>query len=250
MVNDIRELLSFEENPLTLILDIMPMEVWVKDRIGKYVYINDTYTKATGIKLEDCLLKDDYQLFSSDTAKAFVEADELAIKSGKKISFSFENVDKTLASFAEVTKIPIYNNVGKYIGLLGFSINTSYSKSTEILLEKEKARLKYIMENINEFVFEVNSNGDLLYASEKIKKLLGSGLNNKEIMDLFFNSNKTLEAKEKLKLALNGEKVLIKSVIMNKEISFSLNPVENSDGSFNIIGFGSLVTIGGDKYGK
>lgn len=249
-VDDIRELLTFEDNPLSLILDIMPIEVWVKDKIGKYVYVNETYTKATGVKLQDCLLKDDFQLFSSDTAKAFVEADELAIKSGKKISFSFETIDKSIASFAEVTKIPIYNNSNKYIGLLGFSINTSYSKTTEIELEKEKVRLKFIIDNIKEFVFEINPSGELLYVSENLRNLLGLDLDNTKIMDSFFNSNKTLEAREKLKLALNGEKVHIDSVIMGTAVSFSLNPVKNSDNSYNIIGFGNVVVNGGDKDGK
>jgi hypothetical protein len=58
-------------------------------------------------------------------------------------------------------------------------------------------------------------------------------------MELFLKSPKTSEAREKLELALNGEKVIINAMIMEKQISFSLNPVKNNDGSYNIVGFGN-----------
>ena len=237
--NNIRDLLSFEGNSLSLLLDLMPIEVWVKDKLGKYVFVNETYTVATKIKNEDCILKDDFQLFSKETAKSFIETDELARKSGKKISYNFETIDENLSSFAEVTKIPIYNNVGKYIGMLGFSVNTSYSKATEIMLQKEKDRLLFVLDNIEALVFEISSSYELLFVSGKLKKLLDFDMDNKEIMELFLKSPKTSEAREKLELALNGEKVIINAMIMEKQISFSLNPVKNNDGSYNIVGFGN-----------
>lgn len=247
VVSDIRELLSFDNNPLSLLLDLMPIEIWVKDKIGKYVFVNETYSLATGVKLEDCLMKDDYQLFAKETAKSFVETDDLAINSGKKISFSFENSDEKFATFAEVTKIPMFNNEGKYIGMLGFSVNTSHSRATEILLKQEQDRLLFVLDNIEGMVFEINSKSELEFVSGNLRKLLGFDMDNNKLMDLFMRSSKTVIAREKLNLALNGKKVFVEAKIMDKKINFSLNPIRNNDGSFNIVGFGSIVTNGGDS---
>ena len=241
---DIRDILSFQENSLSLLLDLMPIEVWVKDKLGKYVFINKTYSNATGIAMSDCAQKDDYQLFSSDTAQSFVESDELAKKSGKRISFSFETKDISMASFAEVTKIPIYNNLNEYIGMIAFSINTSHIKASEFELERENKRLMFILDNLGGIVFEVNPQNKLIFVSGKLKELLGFDMDNDSLMDLFLSSDKTSEAREKLKLALNGQKVVINSDIFKENISFTLNPVKNNDGTFNIIGFGNIVLNG------
>lgn len=243
--DDIKEVLSFQDNSLSLILDLMPVEIWVKDRLGKYIFINEAFQNATGMSFAEFVLKDDYQLFTPETAKSFVETDELAKTSGKKLSYNFETSDEKLASFAEVTKIPIYNNKGKYIGLLGFSVNTTYTKSTEILLQKEKERLLFVLANLDVMVFEINPKQELIFISENLRKLLGMKMENKDLINLLFDNNKNINAKEKLNLAFNGEKVIIEIEIMEKLVLFKLNPVKNNEGTFNIIGITNNVFIGG-----
>lgn len=244
-VNDIKELLSFEGNSLSLLLDLMPIEVWVKDKMGKYVFVNEQYTKSTGVTPEASILKDDFQLFAKETAKSFMETDDLAKKSGKKISFSFENNDEKFATYSEVTKIPIYNNSGKYIGMLGFSVNTSHSKATELLLQQEKKRLMFVLDNIDGLIFEINSKSELVFVSGNLRKLLGIDITNAKLMDLFLRNRKTTAAREKLNLSLSGKKVSVEMTILKQLLSFTLNPVENIDGTYNIVGFGSLVASRG-----
>jgi PAS domain S-box-containing protein len=244
--DDIKEVLSFQDNSLSLLLDLMPVEIWVKDKLGKYIFINETFIKATGMSFTESILKDDYQLFSPETAKSFVETDELAKSSGKKLSYNYETSDEKLASFAEVTKIPIYNKKGKYIGLLGFSVNTTYTKSTEILLQKEKERLLFVLANLNVMVFEINPKQELIFISENLRKLLGMKMENKDLIDLFFANKNNVNAREKLNLAFNGEKVIIEIEIMEKLVSFKINPVKNNEGTYNIIGITNNVFIGGE----
>lgn len=238
---DIKDLLSFEDNPLSLVFDLLPVEVWVKDKLAKYVYVNETYTKATGISLEACMFKDDFQLFGNEIAKSFTESDQQAISSGKKISFSFETGEIGLASHAEVTKIPIYNKRGTYIGILGFSVNTTHTKAAEILLEQEKSRLLFILDNIDGMVFEINSKGEVVFISGKLRELLGFKSKSIDLISLFSETNRTVEAGEKLRLALNGKKVEISATIKGKSVMFSLNPVRNPGGNYNVVGFGSVV---------
>ncbi len=248
--DDIKDVLSFQGNSLSLLLDLMPIEVWVKDRFGKYIFVNRTLLEATGFKFTDYLLKDDFQIFSAETAKSFVETDELTKISGKKISFNFETSDEQLSSYAEVTKIPIYNKARKYIGLLGFSINTSYSKATEVLLQKEKDRLLFVLDNIDGMIFEIDSNSKLQFISGNFKKMIGFEMKNDEIMNIFFKSTSTISAQEKLKLALSGQKIIVEAKIMGKTFSFNLTPIKNDFGSYNVVGFGSLVLNGGGENDK
>ena len=151
-----------------------------------------------------------------------------------------------MASFAEVTKIPLYNNLNKYIGMIGFSINTSHIKASEFELKRENKKLMVILDNIKGLAFEINSQSKLLFVSGTLKDLLGFKMGNDSLMELFLTSPKTVEAREKIKLVLNGQKVVIDTFINGKNIVFTLIPVKNSDGTFNIIGIGNVVMNGGD----
>ncbi len=240
-VDNIRDLISFENNPVSLILHLLPVEIWVKDKYGKYLFANEQFLKATNKTTEEYYMKDDFQIFDFEVAKSFVETDEEAIKLAKKLTFSFEVDHKDLIAHSEVTKIPIYNKTGKYIGIVGFSLNITHIISAEKKLEEESRSFKHLVDNIEGLIFEINNLGYVTFVSGKLSDKLGFKNDSDEIVNIFEARYATPELKEKVKLALNGVATEINSSIANLNVVFRLNPFKNEDGTYTIAGQGFVL---------
>ncbi|GEM_PF-3600987 len=239
--DNIRDFISFKDDSISLMFNLLPIEVWIKDKFGKYIFGNKKYTAAIHMKINDILMKDDFELFHSETAKAFLSTDLQAIDSGKKISYSFETNSKNLAGSAEVTKIPIYNKYKKYIGILGFSIDTTHIKSAEKEIENENTRLKEILDVSGSLVFEINSDGEITYFAGKLSNELGFDSKDSNSINLLSLIPNSSELDEKLKLAFNGTPVSFQGNINGIDIQFRLVPKLKKEGTNKIIGFGNKV---------
>jgi len=243
---NIRDLISFDNNAISLLLNLLPIEVWIKDKLGKYIFVNDKYSTAISTTNKEIFMKDDFQCFDSEVAKAFLATDNQAIESGKSITFSFETDSKYLRGFAEVTKIPIFNKFNEYIGILGFSIDTTNMKSTEKGLYEKIKRNEFIFENAAGIIFELNSQGDIIFASGKLAKKFKFEVDESEYLSAFDLKDRSSELYEKVTLALNGTEVSFTALFIGKDINFNLIPVKNVDKSYNVIGYGKIASSNGD----
>ncbi len=239
--DNIRDFISFKDDTISLMFNLLPIEVWIKDKFGKYIFGNEKYTAAIHMEINDILMKDDFELFHSETAKAFLSTDLKSIESGKSLSYSFETNSKNLAGSAEVTKIPIYNKYKKYIGILGFSIDTTHIKSGEKEIVNENTRLKEILGATGSLVFEMNSDGDITYYTGKLSSDLGFDNDNSNSISIFSLIPKSSELTEKIALAYNGVPVSFQANIHGIDVKFSLVPKIDKDGANKIIGFGNKV---------
>ncbi len=60
---------------LEMILNKLPCEVWYKDVLGKYVYVNRNFAVAVGRTEKECMGQMDYELFGDATAVKFRQSD-------------------------------------------------------------------------------------------------------------------------------------------------------------------------------
>ncbi|MBN2604779.1 MAG: PAS domain-containing protein [Bacilli bacterium] len=240
-VENIRDFISFEGNPVSIILDLLPIEFWIKDRYGKYIFGNRRFTDSTDLKMENIYLKDDFQIFSEETAKNFVVSDHLAIDSGKRLSYVFETDGVELNGWAEVTKIPVYNKQGKYIGILGFSTNITQQKVMEMNYKQEQDRMRYLLDNVSGFVFEIDSKGELLFISGDLAKRIGFSIERATDKNMFSVHSGMPEIREKIQLAQNGNRVEMKTKFGDVDVLITMIPVKKEDGTIAIIGNGTEV---------
>lgn len=237
-VENIRDYISFVGNPISIIFDLLPIEFWIKDRFGKYIFANQKFTHATNVKMEDIYLKDDFQVFDNETAKSFVSSDHLAIDTGKKVSYTFETNNITLSGWAEVTKIPVFNKHNKYIGILGFSSNITEQKLMEKNLLDETTRMKYLLDNVAGLVFEIDSNGKLLFIAGELSKRMGFDKFPADSINMFKIHTNTNEISEKVRLALSGKQVELEIDFKGMKVQIKMSPVRKADGTLSIVGNG------------
>lgn len=103
------------------LLDTIPDLIWLKDANGVYLSCNSTFERFFGAGEDDIKGKTDYDFVDKELADFFREHDRRATESGKPFS------NEEWVTFADdghrallfTTKMPMYDNEGKLIGVLG-----------------------------------------------------------------------------------------------------------------------------------
>ena len=156
---------------LEAILDEIPYEVWLKDKDGKHVYINERARTALGLKKEEIIGKTELEIRPKIYWQKCIETDK-QVKEEKKVVFYEEEFDINKKECYRVYKFPILDGEDN-IKLTGvFAKETSYTK------------------NVDNELTELFSNATTSERKEHIKSLSKvldniSGICNSSSIDLF-----------------------------------------------------------------
>jgi diguanylate cyclase (GGDEF)-like protein/PAS domain S-box-containing protein len=129
---------------LSMILDSLPLEIFLKTLDGTYLYVNQTLADNDRIPREQIIGKRDQDLYPPQVYPIFTETDkEVAIR-GKEISFTHDNIDEKIlktykALFPKDGEMPQ--------GILGYSLDVTELVGKIKTLEKEQNKYKGIFEN-------------------------------------------------------------------------------------------------------
>ncbi len=144
-----------EKDPLeqigASILDLFPELIWIKDSSLKYKYANKSFLKFFGVKsFSKISNKLDIDFLSEDVAKTCLYGDMIVINTKKSFT-GIEVIEKDSQKFyLEVNKIPITDEGGNIIGILGIARDV-----TEEIYLREK--LKETQNKLNELLKETSS---------------------------------------------------------------------------------------------
>jgi diguanylate cyclase (GGDEF)-like protein len=125
-----------DEWVLKALLDNTGDSVYIKDRQCRLWRISNkmaSYFKETGIT--EIYGKTDIELFGESFGKKTMVDDQQVMETGQpKLSLIENHVDKTRneVNWTSTTKLPIYNDAGEIIGLLGITREINELKNSEI----------------------------------------------------------------------------------------------------------------------
>ena len=123
-----------EDDFFQLLLDALPVEIFVKDAKGKYLYVNEALCKNDGLPRSNYLGKKDINLLKEELYSIYSETDKEALRSDKGISFTTDTENtKNVRTF----KMPFKKEDGTLIGIAGYSYDSTISveKMKEITTE-------------------------------------------------------------------------------------------------------------------
>lgn len=135
--------IKFERNLLRTLIDTLPEAVYVKDQQFKKVIANPVDVNYMGFTTEaDALGKDDYEVYSKEIAEGSFAEDKAIFENGQvqlnKEGYFIDNKGKE--RWMLNSKIPIKDNNGHVVGLVGIAKDITEKK-------KEETRLK-LMESV------------------------------------------------------------------------------------------------------
>ena len=170
------EALRRSEHMLRLVMNTIPQFIFWKDRNSVYLGCNRNFAEAGGLASpEDIVGKSDYDLWKKEEADSFREYDQKIMDSDTPeyhIIEPLQQADGT-QSWLDTNKVPLHDDDGNVVGILGTFVDITARKQAETDLQKSKVRFRDIVTNITDWVWEVDAQGHFTYSSEKITDLLG-----------------------------------------------------------------------------
>jgi PAS domain S-box-containing protein len=135
----IEEALRGSEERFRLFMDNSSTIAWIKDELGRYVYVSRTYETRFGVRLDEWLGKTDAELWPPEVAEAFRRNDLTVLES----DCASEVIEQTINAdgsqcFWLNAKFPFCDGAGnRFVGGIGLDI-TERRHAQEMLLQKNK----------------------------------------------------------------------------------------------------------------
>ena len=163
-VLDRTKALDRERALLNSIINSTPEILFFKDPEGKYQEANSLALQKFGTTREECIGKDDFQLFNEDSAKAFIEFDKKVIQ--EKRLLKIEEWSEGSAGeqrFYETLKTPVLSAENEFLGIIGISRDLTDRRLAEDNLAKAERELRIILDTVGDTIIGVDKDGSVKF---------------------------------------------------------------------------------------
>jgi len=160
--------LAEERQLLRTIIDNIPINIYAKDLEYRKTLANVSELKHLGIKHEsDVLGKSDLDLYGAEIAKNTMIEDQEVLLLNKPILGVEKHVSND--NWALISKLPLKNELGEIIGLVGISIDYTERKK----IQEQLSVFLNLFDNISDAVQVNTEDGQLFYLNKIASERLG-----------------------------------------------------------------------------
>ncbi len=152
------EALRQSERFLDSIFEIIPNMIFVKDaRDLRFVRFNRAGERMVGRSRDELIGKSDYDISPKEEADFFAAKDREVLESGEVLDIPEEAHSSGALGYRvlHTKKVPILDEAGRPIYLLGISEDITDRKLGEEALRQSEERYRHIIETITDYVFSV-----------------------------------------------------------------------------------------------
>ncbi|MEQ8414357.1 MAG: PAS domain S-box protein [Imperialibacter sp.] len=173
--------LKEERKLLKSLIDNIPVNIYIKDLESRKTLVNRLEMEYSGFKKESEVLgKTDFDLYPEESAKVSREEDLEVFNTGKPI-LNKETINSRhdgSTNWFLSSKIPMQNDRGEIVGLIGISYNITARKLAERALKESEQRWHFALEGANDGVWDWNlATGEVFYSKRSLDML---GLSTKD----------------------------------------------------------------------
>ena len=160
-------------NLLQAVIDAAPDLVYVKDRNGRYLYVNKADEKLKGLPIAEILGRDDTAIFPIDFARELMANDRRVMDRGVAYELEEEPVlDGVLRTYLS-NKAPYRDEKGEVIGLIGISRDVTAMKHAEAALRRSEARWQFALDGSGDGIWDWDLQTGTVFYSRQWKAMLG-----------------------------------------------------------------------------
>ncbi|MBK9440073.1 MAG: PAS domain S-box protein [Comamonadaceae bacterium] len=157
---------------LMTVIDLIPMRVFWKDTELRYLGCNTVFAQDAGLQHPSELIgKDDYNMGWAAQADAYRADDRSVIDEGR-IKLFFDEAQTTpdgRTIFLRTSKMPLRNQSGALIGVLGVYEDVTQRKAAEMQVRQ----LSLIVEQSNESILITDLDGNIQYVNQTFEHTTG-----------------------------------------------------------------------------
>ncbi len=140
--------LQESEQRFKTILDNMPAAVYLRDRDGRYILINQAYKEIYQITDEEVYGKTVHDLLPAEQAQEFASQDRQVIDQGDFIEFEAVVTQNDEAKFLTTIKFPIRDHRGNIEAVGGVDVDITEQKHAEAAIAEKEAQLRLALDNL------------------------------------------------------------------------------------------------------
>ena len=173
------------------ILNNLPHLAWLKDKEGKFLYVNEIFAKSVNSRPEELKGKTDQAVFDEAHAAKYMKDDKYVMENKIPLFTEEYLLIDNVASIVETFKSPTFNPHGEVTGTTGIALDITKRKRDEEELKKTRNQLQQILNNTNAVIMMISESLEIDWISPSCKKLLGY-----EVSELSYNSLNFIVHKE------------------------------------------------------
>jgi PAS domain S-box-containing protein len=179
VVRDVSERRRAEEelqrtaNLLRAVADETTDAVFVKDRNGRYLLMNEAAARFVGKSAAEVVGKDDTDLFDPDGARRLMEQDRQVMESGRAETTEEVVTAAGVTRAFQATKAPYRDGAGNVIGLVGISRDITERRRAEEAVRQSEERLRQAVRVSNLGIFDHDHVTETYYWSPEQRAIHG-----------------------------------------------------------------------------
>jgi len=144
-LNAVQSELVFQRNLLRTLAETFPHRIYAKDTQTRFIFGNMAVAQGMGVASPDELLgKTDFGFYPAACATRYYREEQAIMQSGQPLMHHEEEVNYLLTNdvaWMLTTKVPLRDDEGKVIGIVGVNYNITERKRTEMELVSRNAEL-------------------------------------------------------------------------------------------------------------
>lgn len=150
-----------------------PNVIFLKDRQGRYLYVNMQFQRAFGFNRDEIKGKSDFELFAPEQASVSRESDSLVLEEGTPRVFEEISVHKDGIHTSIVQRFPLFSAEGEIYAVCGIATDITDRKREESARRNIEERHRLALETASDAIVCIDDNGLILDANPATTELFG-----------------------------------------------------------------------------
>jgi PAS domain S-box-containing protein len=170
------EALANERNVLRTLIDNLPDNIFIKDAESRFVTTNPVHVRHLRAKtLEEIVGKTDFDLYPRELAASYYADEQAVIRSGQPLVNREERTidPEGKTRWLLTTKVPLRDDQGKIIGIVGVNHDITERKRMEEALRESESRYRALFDNASDAILIHDIGGKFLEANHVACERLG-----------------------------------------------------------------------------
>ena len=170
--------LAAERDLLQALMDNIPDTIYFKDTASRFTRINRAQVSVLGItKPEEAIGKTDLDFQDPVLARNFYEEEQRLIQTGEPLinRIEFNPTPDGQPRWFSATKVPIKNEAGHVIGMVGISHDITKRTLSEQALQEAETKYRTLVENMPAVVYVdlADESRNTIYINSQVQDMLG-----------------------------------------------------------------------------